>query len=223
VQVIDPGHVEPERPSEFFAGAHGGSIGIRLGTVSRTASGDLLEGRQARSASSKAFGFGLDVFQSRVFALGLGVTYTERGASFGFSGSDGQVNIDEQIKYIQVPLTFRFGYQWAASLLTVRLFSRFGCGLDVALEKGGDASVGGAPATVKEGYYKDHHDVNVAVIYGGGLDFGFGDERRLFVGVELLGDQHLLPEWGSSRWDGKQNLKYHGFTTALALKYEFGD
>jgi S1-C subfamily serine protease len=211
------GPASPALPATYFEGVHSSAFWVRAGSTTRDVVG--MEGAEKVSVEAASFGLGLELFQSQLFSLGLGLTFTERGAAYSVVTREGDfITVDEKVQYVQFPVTFRVGHQWSGPVATLRLSARLGLSADLAVERGASGSINLVSITLGEAYFQGHRDFNLGLVYGVGLEVGFGQERRFFVGFDALADRHLMGEWQ----DNSLDAKYTGVGGLLSVKYEFG-
>jgi len=69
-------------------------------------------------------------------------------------------------------------------------------------------------------WFDEHNDMNLAVLYGGGLEIGFGGAPGVYLGAGVTAEQHLLNEWNDGFFAGAANYRYQAILYSAFVKYQ---
>jgi hypothetical protein len=176
-----------------------------------------------RTVQATTFAVGLDFPVTKYFWLGTGAAYAKHGVQYDAEIANMPVTIDEQVDYLQLPVTARLEVPFAGPSATFRLFARAGVGVDVAVKKDGSATLqNGTAPLVGNGvnWFDQQRNVNADVLFGGGAELGFGAAPSLYFGLDLTSERHLLNEWNDNFWADGANYRYSALQLGLYLKYQ---
>jgi len=206
----------------FAERQRGISVAIGVGFGTHGASGDGMKS-DLSSSSSMTFALELGIPLSKYFWLTGGLAYAPLGVGYPVATSSGQVDIKEEVAYLRVPAMLRLEYPIARPTMTARIYGKAGAALDIAVSKGGTASVGSAsmPLDSSElGWYDGFNSANVAALVGAGVEVGFGPAPSIYFGVDFTYQRHLLSEWSDSPFTAGGNYQYTAAQAGLYFKYQ---
>jgi len=208
----------------FVARRAGLGIAVRVGLGSSGASGSNGFASSIDTIGSTSFGVEVTVPVSRYLWLSSGLGYEPLGAAYDITDADSnQLTIEEEVGYLRVPVALRLDLPVTGRTATLHAYGRAGAALDVAVDKGGtyDGSIGyGSLTDPGITWYDEHNTLNVAALYGLGVEVGLGAAPHYFFGLDFTGARHVLDEWTDQQFTGGANYKYNSFHVGLYVKYQ---
>jgi S1-C subfamily serine protease len=211
-------------PAPVIHRARGSSMMIWASQGRRGAIGesfkDDLEHKQFSS-----FGFELAFPFSQHFWFCTGLGYGPRGVAYEITDGTRTQVIDEYPSYLQLPLLFRLEIPLETRYATLRLSGKAGLAGDLLVQRNGTfrdtmTGVTGALDDPQVDWFADHRLANIAVLYGGGIEIGLGKSPSVYLGTEVVSEEHLLKEWSSDFFSGAANYRYQALRWGLFVKYQ---
>ena len=226
-----PGLSATKKDSELEHGetllAHrtrGSSIMVRVSEGRRGAVGDSFrDNLQQKSFSS--FGIEIALPFNRYFWFTVGLGYGPLGVAYQATEGNRTLLIDERPSYLQLPLLFRLEIPLETRYATLRLFGKAGLTGDLLTQRDGTFRdvMTGATGSLDDphlDWFADHRRYNVGTVYGGGIEIGLGASPSIYLGAEVVSEEHLLKEWGANFFDGAENYRYRAMLGSVFIKYQ---
>lgn len=213
-----------ETTEPVYHSARGNSLAVwasqgRRGAISENFQSSLE--RKQFSAFGVEFGFPFNHY----FWFSLGLGYGPLGVTYQVTDGNRSIEIDEYPAYLTVPALLRLEIPIETRYATVRLFGKAGLAGDLRVQEDGslrDTMTGTRSSLADPNlhWFENHNRVNVGTLYGGGIEIGLGASPSVYVGAEVVAEQHLLKEWGSDAFAAAANYRYETLRWGVVVKYQ---